>query len=130
MSQEGDGLSRLRVGGTTPSRKARMPARTTRFVFSFTSPTYDSPSLWKVIFGIGIVFSVMIGPFWTRVEYVALLAFGFALGGLWTLFALPLALAPLRRVLRQDGAALNPALGETARLQLVFAVLLAVRLWP
>ena len=78
--------------------------------------------------------AVKAGPRFTRVEYVALLvlAFGltFALGRPWPLLALPLALKPLQRVLRFDGAALNPALGETARLQLAFAVLLAVELWP
>jgi 1,4-dihydroxy-2-naphthoate octaprenyltransferase len=78
--------------------------------------------------------AVKIGPLWTRVEYVALLAIGFALplflGRPWPLLALPLALQPLRRVLRSDGAALNPALGETARLLLACAVLLSVELWP
>jgi len=78
--------------------------------------------------------AVKAGPRFTRVEYVALLviAFGltFTLGRPWPLLALPLAFKPLQRVLRSDGAALNPALGETARLQLAFAVLLAVELWP
>ena len=78
--------------------------------------------------------AVKIGARFTRVEYVALLviAFGltFALGRPWPLLALPLAVKPLQRVLRSDGGALNPALGETARLQLVFAVLLAVEIWP
>ncbi len=78
--------------------------------------------------------AVKLGPVFTRVEYVALLAAAFALpfflGRPWPLLALPLALRPLRRVLRDEGAALNPALGETARLQLVYAVLLAVELWP
>ena len=46
------------------------------------------------------------------------------------MLALPLAIAPLRRVLREEGAALNPALGETARLLLAFALLFAVELWP
>ncbi len=78
--------------------------------------------------------AVKLGPLFTRVEYVALLAAAFALpfflGRPWPLLALPLALRPLRRVLRDEGASLNPALGETARLQLVYAVLLAVELWP
>ena len=78
--------------------------------------------------------AVKTGPRFTRVEYVALLviafALTFALGRPWPLLALPLAVKPLQRVLRSDGAALNPALGETARLQLAFAVLLAVELWP
>jgi 1,4-dihydroxy-2-naphthoate octaprenyltransferase len=78
--------------------------------------------------------AVKIGPRATRVEYVVLLTLAFglaiALGSHpWPLLALPLAVKPLRRVLRSDGAALNPALGETARLQLAFAVLLAVELW-
>ena len=78
--------------------------------------------------------AVKIGARFTRIEYVVLLviAFGltFALGRPWPLLALPLAVRPLQRVLRSDGGALNPALGETARLQLVFAVLLAVEIWP
>jgi 1,4-dihydroxy-2-naphthoate octaprenyltransferase len=41
----------------------------------------------------------------------------------------PLSLPPLRRVLKQHGAALNPALGETARLQLVFGILFACGLY-
>lgn len=78
--------------------------------------------------------AVKMGGRWTRVEYVALLLLAFAialgLGRPWPLLALPLAVQPLRRVLRDEGAALNPALGETARLQLAFAILLAVELWP
>jgi len=78
--------------------------------------------------------AVKLGARWTRVEYVVLLLIAFAiaplLGRPWPLLALPLAWPPLRRVLRQDGAALNPALGETARLQLVFSLLLALELWP
>ena len=78
--------------------------------------------------------AVKIGPTLTRVEYVALLAAAFVLplflGRPWPLLALVLALRPLRRVLRDEGAALNPALGETARLQLAYAVLLAAELWP
>jgi 1,4-dihydroxy-2-naphthoate polyprenyltransferase len=78
--------------------------------------------------------AVKLGARWTRVEYVALLALAFALALLlgkkpWPLLALPLAIAPLRRVLRSTGAGLNPALGETARLQLAFSLLLAVELW-
>ena len=78
--------------------------------------------------------AVRLGVRGTRLEYVALLAFAFALtpalGTPWPLLALPLAIAPLRRVFRAGGAALNPALAETARMQLAFAVLLAFELWP
>jgi 1,4-dihydroxy-2-naphthoate octaprenyltransferase len=78
--------------------------------------------------------AVKLGLVGTRIEYVALLLAAFVLALLlgprpWPLLALPLAIPPLRRVLRADGAALNPALGETARLQMVFALLLAVELW-
>jgi len=75
-----------------------------------------------------------------RAEYVAMLVLAFAaplvfwLVG-WSrapvllgLLALPAAIPPLRRVLRASGTALNPALGETARVQLVFAVLFSVGL--
>jgi 1,4-dihydroxy-2-naphthoate polyprenyltransferase len=78
--------------------------------------------------------AVRLGVVGTRVEYCALLAvaFGltFALGRPWPLIALVLAFAPLKRVLTVSGGALNAALGETARMQLAFAVLLAVELWP
>jgi 1,4-dihydroxy-2-naphthoate octaprenyltransferase len=78
--------------------------------------------------------AVKLGPIFTRVEYVVLLSAAFVLpfflGRPWPLLALPLALQPLRRVLRDEGAALNPGLGETARLQLVCAALLAVEVWP
>ena len=78
--------------------------------------------------------AVKMGARATRIEYVVLLTFAFglaiALGGRpWPLLALLLAISPLRRVLRGEGAALNPALGETARLQLAFALLLAAELW-
>ena len=47
------------------------------------------------------------------------------------LVAAPLAFGPLRRVLAgQQGAALIAVLGETARLQLVFAGALALGTWP
>jgi 1,4-dihydroxy-2-naphthoate octaprenyltransferase len=77
--------------------------------------------------------AVRLGVTGTRVEYCALLVVAFAmpllLGRPWPLLALVLAVAPLRRVLRASGGALNPALGETARMQLVFSILLAVELW-
>ena len=78
--------------------------------------------------------AVKIGARATRLEYVALLAIAFGLAlplghRPWALLAAPLAIAPLRRVLRSEGAALNPALGETARLLLAFAALLALELW-
>jgi 1,4-dihydroxy-2-naphthoate octaprenyltransferase len=39
--------------------------------------------------------------------------------------SLPAAIAPLRLVMRAEGAALNPALGLSARLQLLFCLLFA-----
>jgi 1,4-dihydroxy-2-naphthoate octaprenyltransferase len=83
---------------------------------------------------------VRFGPTAGKAEYVALVALAlavpvgmWALGmtGAWVLLALlsaPLALTPLRRVLTDSGAALNPALGETARFQLVFGLLFALGL--
>jgi len=74
-------------------------------------------------------------------EYLALLAASFATpvvmwlsgnAGPWVLLALlslPAALVPTRRVLRESGGALNPALGETARLQMVFSLLFAIGLF-
>ena len=46
----------------------------------------------------------------------------------FALLATPLAVPLLRRVLGQEGTALNPALGGTARLLLVYSALLAAAL--
>ncbi|MCI0670738.1 MAG: 1,4-dihydroxy-2-naphthoate octaprenyltransferase, partial [Myxococcaceae bacterium] len=85
---------------------------------------------WVVRFGAGA----------GKVEYVLLLlvALGIPLvmwatdlsgsWGLLGLLAAPLALPPLRKVMRESGAKLNPALGETARFQLVFGLLFALGL--
>jgi 1,4-dihydroxy-2-naphthoate octaprenyltransferase len=76
-----------------------------------------------------------------KAEYVLLLvaAFAtpfvmFALGmkSPWVFLPLvgaPLCVPPLKRMLREQGAALNPALGATARLQLVFGLLFALGLY-
>lgn len=76
-----------------------------------------------------------------KAEYVLLLLVAFlvpcvmfALGlkGPWVFLPLvsaPLAMPPLKRMLREQGAALNPALGATARLQLVFGLLFALGLY-
>jgi 1,4-dihydroxy-2-naphthoate octaprenyltransferase len=78
--------------------------------------------------------AVKLGAAGTRIEYCLLLVVAFALtlalGKPWPLLALVLAFVPLRRVLRDSGGILNAALGETARMQLAFSVLLAVELWP
>jgi 1,4-dihydroxy-2-naphthoate octaprenyltransferase len=82
--------------------------------------------------------AVRFGASAARVEYAALLAFaygapiGLVAGGAlgpWAL--LPLATAPhavslARQVARTDGAALNPLLGATARLELGFCALFAL----
>ncbi|MFN0061082.1 MAG: 1,4-dihydroxy-2-naphthoate polyprenyltransferase [Myxococcaceae bacterium] len=73
----------------------------------------------------------------TRAEYVAMLglaavaAVALALqmshsGPLLGLLAMPLAKRPLQRVLHLGGAALNPALGETARLLFAYSLLLSL----
>ncbi|ATB39110.1 1,4-dihydroxy-2-naphthoate octaprenyltransferase [Cystobacter fuscus] len=76
-----------------------------------------------------------------RAEYVALLALAFAtpltmwslgLSSAWVMLAwlsAPLAVPLLKRVLREEGAPLNLALGGTARLQLVFGLLFSVGLY-
>lgn len=48
---------------------------------------------------------------------------------LLALLGLPLARAPLTRVLRESGAVLNDALAETARFELVFGLLMTLGLW-
>jgi 1,4-dihydroxy-2-naphthoate polyprenyltransferase len=82
--------------------------------------------------------AVRLGPAGTRVEYVLLLAVAFAapfallpvagMSVLLPMVALPLVLQPLRIVLWGEGAELNAALGGTARLHLVYGVLLALGL--
>ncbi|XXF81131.1 1,4-dihydroxy-2-naphthoate polyprenyltransferase [Myxococcaceae bacterium GXIMD 01537] len=76
-----------------------------------------------------------------KAEYVLLLVAAFAtplvmfvlgLKGPWVflpLLSAPLAVPPLKRMLRDQGAELNPALGATARLQLVFGLLFALGLY-
>jgi 1,4-dihydroxy-2-naphthoate octaprenyltransferase len=76
-----------------------------------------------------------------KAEYVLLLVAAFAtpflmfalgLKGPWVFLPLvsaPLAVPPLKKMLREEGAALNPALGATARLQLVFGLLFALGLF-
>ena len=77
--------------------------------------------------------AVKMGPAATRAQYVVLVlapfAIALALGSLWPLLALPAVVPPLRTVLTQDGAALNRGLGQTARLQILYSVLLAAGLW-
>ena len=80
--------------------------------------------------------AVRFGPRFARLEYVALLLFAHLATlplvphlGLWPLLswlALPLAVTVLRSVWRGEGAALNASLAATARLLLVFGVLLSV----
>lgn len=77
--------------------------------------------------------AVKIGARATRVEYVLLVLAPFliavGLGTLWPLLALPAAAPALHTVLTRDGADLNRGLGQTARLQILYSVLLAVGLW-
>ncbi|HUS61182.1 MAG TPA: 1,4-dihydroxy-2-naphthoate polyprenyltransferase, partial [Acidimicrobiales bacterium] len=79
--------------------------------------------------------AVRVGEPQTRSTYVGCIAFAFAsvlylavgrLGALAGLLALPLAVAPVRAVVRGDrGPSLIAVLGATGRLQLVFGLLLA-----
>jgi len=82
------------------------------------------------------------GAGFARSEYTACLALAFAAptaawaaglghaGWLAPLAALPLAASQLRGVWCHDGAELNQHLGGTARLELVFALLFALGVWP
>ncbi len=84
---------------------------------------------------------VRLGRGFGRAEYVALLALALAMPALmvamgwarWpvllSLAAAPLAWPPLSRVLGTTGAALNPALGTTARFQAAYGLLLAIGAW-
>jgi len=77
--------------------------------------------------------AVKIGARATRIQYVILVLVPFALaaalGTLWPLFALPAAVPGLKTVLTRDGAELNQGLGQTARMQILYSVLLAFGLW-
>jgi len=84
---------------------------------------------------------VRFGRRFGQAEYVTLLAVALAMPALtvaagWArwpvllaLLATPLAWPPLSRVLGTTGAALNPALGTTARFQAAYGLLLAVGSW-
>jgi 1,4-dihydroxy-2-naphthoate polyprenyltransferase len=82
--------------------------------------------------------AVRLGPNATRAEYVLLLIVAFAapfallpFARPWVLLplvAIPLAVVPLRLVFHSQGAELNAALAGTARLHLVYGVLLAAGL--
>jgi 1,4-dihydroxy-2-naphthoate octaprenyltransferase len=77
--------------------------------------------------------AVKVGAAASRAQYVVLVVAPFALalllGTAWPLLALLAALPALRTVLREEGAALNRGLGQTARLQILYSVLLAAGLW-
>jgi 1,4-dihydroxy-2-naphthoate octaprenyltransferase len=77
--------------------------------------------------------AVRLGPAGTRVEYLLAVVIPFLLAPAlhtWLpLLALPVAIPAVRTVLTRDGGALNPGLGQTARLQLAYAALLAIGLW-
>ncbi len=74
--------------------------------------------------------AVRFGPRFARLEYAALLAVAYlacpAMGWWLPLLSAPVAVVAIRGVWRRDGAALNPLLGATARLELVFGALLAL----
>ncbi|MEZ4473957.1 MAG: 1,4-dihydroxy-2-naphthoate polyprenyltransferase [bacterium] len=81
--------------------------------------------------------AVRFGARFARLEYAALVIAAYvavaavallarAPGWLLPLASLPLAVRAVRAVARTDGAALNPLLGATARLELLFGALLAL----
>jgi 1,4-dihydroxy-2-naphthoate octaprenyltransferase len=78
--------------------------------------------------------AVKIGARATRIQYAILLLVPFgiavALGTLWPLLALAPAVPALRTVLTRSGGELNRGLGQTARVQILYSILLALGLWP
>ena len=70
----------------------------------------------------------IVGAYLTAVAVVvaAYLSGASAWGWLAPLASFPLAVVETRRVMAADGAALNPRLGGTARLGLIYALLLAL----
>ncbi len=77
--------------------------------------------------------AVKLGAAASRAQYVVLVVAPFALalllGTAWPLLALVAAIPALRTVLKEEGAALNRGLGQTARLQILYSVLLSAGLW-
>ena len=77
--------------------------------------------------------AVKLGAAASRAQYAVLVVAPFALalllGTAWPLLALLAAIPALRTVLREEGAALNRGLGQTARLQILYSVLLTAGLW-
>ena len=77
--------------------------------------------------------AVKLGAAASRAQYVVLVVAPFALalllGTAWPLLALLAAIPALRTVLKEEGAALNRGLGQTARLQILYSVLLSAGLW-
>jgi len=77
--------------------------------------------------------AVKLGAAASRAQYVVLVVAPFALalllGTAWPLLALVAAIPALRTVLKEEGAALNRGLGQTARVQILYSVLLAAGLW-
>lgn len=82
--------------------------------------------------------AVRIGAAWTRREFAALLGLPIVIAvsmaiahhpaWLATLLAAPLAVVAIRQAYSLDGRALNPVLGRTAQLELLWAALLAAAL--
>jgi 1,4-dihydroxy-2-naphthoate octaprenyltransferase len=77
--------------------------------------------------------AVKLGAKASRGQYVVLVlapfAIALALGTPWPLLAVAAAFPALRTVLTQEGAGLNRGLGQTARLQILYSILLAAGLW-
>ena len=77
--------------------------------------------------------AVKLGAGGSRAEYVLLLllpfAIAIAMGTLVPLLALIAIVPALRTVLTEEGAGLNRALGQTARVQILYSILLAAGLW-
>ena len=70
-----------------------------------------------------------VGSLATAILVVAPFALALLLGTAWPLLALVAAIPALRTVLKEEGAALNRGLGQTARLQILYSVLLTAGLW-
>jgi 1,4-dihydroxy-2-naphthoate octaprenyltransferase len=78
--------------------------------------------------------AVKLGPRATRAQYLVLViapfVLAFAMRIYWPLLALAALVPAVRTVLTAEGGALNKGLGETARLQILYSLLLAAGFWP
>src|SRR5207244_2588289 len=127
------GPTRVTQSGLVPPGTVKLAAWIAFGISGLFGIALAAMSGWPIlVIGLASV-AVKLGARATRVQYAVLALAPFVLaivlGTLWPLLALPALLPALRTVLTQEGAALNRGLGETARAQILYSLLLAAGLW-